>query len=198
MKTELLFDTPAGGPPWSNRLTRMLTVLGVVACLGLLGCGTTAVNPDKPRANTGYVDFYTDSPLELSWEIKRAEPTGGEMRTLFSKFEPVEGTVLRLAVAPGPQRFSVWVMNRVTDGPQTVDASVEDGKVTPIHVTLGSAGTTSVDRKVYGLRPSAKGYARGTKVVTDESEVYRILAEPAPVRPYQPMQQMPYFSAGSK
>jgi len=165
----------------------------VAPLLCLLGCGTPNVNPSAPRANTGYVDFYTDSPLDLSWEIKCSDQ--GELRTIFSEFEPVPGTILRLAAPPGNHKFEVWVMNRVTEGPQTLDVSVENGKVTPVHVTLTSAGKASVDRKVYGFRPSAKGYGRGTKIVTDESSVYQIGAAAENPQAYQQKERMPYYKA---
>ena len=166
------------------------------ATLVITGCSTPAVNPSKPQTNTGYVDFYTDSPMDLSWEIKRADQ--GELQTVYSEFDPVPGTVLRLAAPPGTHKFEVWVMNRVTEGPQSLDVSLEDGKITPVHVTLTSAGKASVDRKVYGFRPSAKGYGRGTKIVTDESSVYKIGAVAESPRPYQQKEQMPYYAAEPK
>jgi hypothetical protein len=89
-------------------------------------------------------------------------------------------------------------MNRVTEGPQSLDVSLEDGKITPVHVTLTSGGKASVDRKVYGFRPSAKGYGRGTKIVTDESAVYKIGAVAESPRTYQQKEQMPYYSAEPK
>jgi len=174
----------------------LLCVATVGVCLSLMGCSTPDINPSKPHANTGYVDFYTDSPMDLSWEIKRSDQ--GEMKTVFSEFDPVPGTILRLASTPGNNKFEIWVMNRVTEGPQSLEVPIEDGKVTPVHVTLTSAGKTSVDRKVYGFRPSAKGYGRGTKIVTDESSVYKIGAVAESARPYQQKEQMPYYSAEAK
>ncbi len=169
-----------------------------LAWLALAGCGTTNVNPPSPRANTGYIDFYTDSDLGLSWEVKRADERTGEMRTVFSEFEPVSGTVLRLAVSPGSYRFQVWFTNRITEGPQTVQVQVADGKVSPVHVTLTPAGATSVDRKVYGFRPSAKGYGRGTKIVSEQNEVFQIGAVAGSPQTYQPKEQMPYWSVAPK
>lgn len=168
----------------------------LLASLVFCGCGTTSVNPSTPHTNTGYVDFYTDSPMDLSWEIKRADQ--GDLQTVYSEFDPVPGTVLRLAAPPGSHKFEVWVMNRVTEGPQSLDVSLEDGKITPVHVTLTSAGKASVDRKVYGFRPSAKGYGRGTKIVSDESSVYKIVAVAESPRTYQQKEQMPYYSAEPK
>jgi hypothetical protein len=175
-----------------------ISFVGTVACLLLAGCSSTEVNPAVPRANTGYVDFYTDSSMDLSWEVKRAGANGGEMQTVYSKYKPVEGTILRLASLPGTYQFQVWVSNRATEGPQTVVVQVAEGSVTPVHVTLTPAGTTSVASKVYGFRPSAKGYGRGTKITTDENDVFKIGADAASPQAYQPRERMPYFSPAAK
>jgi hypothetical protein len=187
---------PRGEARREGNAPHRLMVICLLGTLVLTGCGTPAANPSKPHANTGYVDFYTDSPLDLSWEIKRGDQ--GELQTVFSDFDPVPGTVLRLAGPPGTHKFEVWVMNRVTEGPQSLDVSLEDGKITPVHVTLTSGGKASVDRKVYGFRPSAKGYGRGTKIVTDESAVYKIGAVAESPRTYQQKEQMHYYSAEPK
>ncbi len=172
--------------------------VAAVACLALVGCASPEVNPPKPAAKTGYIDFYTDSGLELFWEIKRAEPPSGEMRTVYSELKPVPGNVLRLGAPPGSYRFQVWFLNCVTEGPQTVEAQVQDGKVTPVHLTLKLTGTTTVDQKVYGFRGSAKGYARGTKIVSEQNEIYQIGAVAEAPQAYQPKERMPYFSPGPK
>src|SRR5215471_16139541 len=113
--------------------------------LFLSGCAAPEQNPASPRANTGYVDFYTDSSLDLSWEVKRFEDQTGTARTIYSKFEPVPGTILRLASPPGKQKFQVWFINRATKGPEIVSVQVEEGKVTPVHVVLTPSGITLVD-----------------------------------------------------
>jgi hypothetical protein len=168
----------------------------VAACLALAGCATTDFNPPAPRTNTGYVDFYTDSSDDLSWEVKRLDEQSREMKTIYFELTPVPGTVLRLPQPPGNHQFQVWFLNCVTQGPQIVRVQVEAGKVTPVHVTLSAAGTTSVDQKVYSFRGSAKGYARGTKITSDQNDVFKIGAEACDPKPYQPKEQMPYFSAG--
>jgi hypothetical protein len=169
-----------------------------LAWLELTGCSTTNVNPPAPRAHTGYVDFYTDSDLGLSWEVKRADDRSGEMRAVFSEFKPVPGTVLRLAAPPGHHRFQVWFTNQATEGPQTVPVEVVDGKVTPVHVTLTPVGSTSVERKDYGFRGSAKGYARGAKIVSQQSAVFQIGAVAGVPGAYGPKEGMPYWSLTAK
>ena len=172
--------------------------LAFAACLIFAGCSTPNVNPPSPRADTGYVDFYTDSSFELMWEVKRADERTGEMRTVFSEFEPVPGTILRLAAPPGAHRFQVWFLNEATEGPQGVEVRVENGKVTPVHVSLEAAGTTSVERKEYGFRGSAKRYGRGTKIVSEQNAVYKIGAVAGVPETYRPKEQMPYFSPEQK
>ena len=184
--------------PHRMRLVVSRRLLVALVAVGVLGCSTPNPNPATPQANMGYVDFFTDSDLGLSWEVKRASQSNGEMETVFSNFKPVDGTVLRLAVTPGNYRFQVWFMNATTEGPQTVEVQVENGKVSPVHITLNPAGTASVDRKVYGFRPSAKGYGHGTKIERDQSVVYRIAAAAEPLQTYRPKEQMSYFSMDSK
>jgi hypothetical protein len=188
-------EQPAGWPAASpGAASRRLSSLPVFALLVVAGCGTPNVNPAAPKANTGYVDFYTEASLELSWEVKLAESKIGKWKTAFSEFNPIEGTILRLAAPAGSQRFQVWFMNRATEGPQIVQVEVENGKVTPVHITLRPAGMTSIDTKVYGFRGSAKGFGRGTKIATDEDPVYRIIAIAANPQPYRMKEQMPYFT----
>lgn len=166
--------------------------------LVISGCSTSSPNPSAPKANTAYVDFYTDSSLDLIWQIKRADSKKGDLRTVFSDYEPVQGTLLRLAAPPGTQQFEVWIVNRITTGPQPVRLQMMDGKITPVHITLTSEGTNYVQTKVYGFRPSAKGYGRGTKITREQEQVYQIgVAVEDPVA-YRVKQQMPYYQPGSK
>ena len=179
-------------------MVKYICLLASVACLVSAGCSTPNVNPSAPRAKTGYVDFYTDSSMGLSWEVRRGSDDAGKMRTVFSDFEPVEGTTLRLAAPPGTHRFQVWFANQVTAGPQTVSVQIVDGKVTPVHVTLTPTGTTSVVGKDYEYRPTARGTRRVTKVVTDPNVVFQIGAVPGTPQAYQAKEQMPYFSSHSE
>ncbi len=173
-------------------------LLAAVACILVPGCSTPDVNPSTPRPDTGYVDFYTDSDESLSWEIKRASESGGEMRKVFSEFKPVQGNILRLAAPAGSHRFEVWFLNRVTQGPQPVTVTVENRKVTPVHVTLAPIGTVTVESKVYGFRPSTRGYARGTKFVAEPNQAFQIGAVAGAAQTYQPKERMSYFSAQAK
>jgi hypothetical protein len=176
------------------RPARVFFCLPALLLLLSAGCSTTNINPPAPRANTGYVDFYTDSNQGLSWEIKRADGQTGEMRTVFSEFKPPPGNILRLAAPPGAHRFEVWFSNQVTTGPQTVQVQVADAKVTPVRVTLTPAGSTLVDSKSYEYRPTARATRRVTKVVTEPQRTFQIGLVAAPPRDYALKERMPYFS----
>jgi len=175
-------------------MTGAVRFLAPLACLALAGCHTADLNPPAPRANTGYVDFYTDKNLDLSWEIKRASEKTGELRTAFSEFDPPAENILRLAAPAGKHRYSVWFKNVASTGPQLVVVEVTNGMVTPVHVTLKRSGTTSVESKQYSFRGSAKGYGRGAKFTSEEHAVFDISAAAGNPQDYQPKQRMPYFS----
>jgi hypothetical protein len=170
--------------------------LGILGCLLLVGCASPSNNPSSPQAKTGYVDFYTDSDMNLSWEVKRADEDNGTMRTVFSDYKPIEGNTLRVATSPGSHRFQVWFTNQATEGPEQLQVQVEDGKVTPVHIALTPGSSATVDRKVYGFRPSAKGYGRGTKIKSDPIAIYKIEAAAQSSAVYQPKERMPYFVLG--
>jgi hypothetical protein len=165
-----------------------------VMCLVFVGCGTANVNPVSPRANTGYVDFYTDSNLALSWEVKRTDESTGKSSIVFSDFKPLQTSVLRLASPPGKYRFQVWFMNKVTDGPEIVEVQIESGKITPVHLTLTAAGSGTVVNRTYGISSYARGYRYGTTVEKQESEMLKISLNAQDARDYEPKERMPYFA----
>ena len=175
-----------------------LRLLPAFVCLLVAGCSTPDVNPQSPRANTGYVDFYTDSNLALSWKVKRADAQGGELRPVFSEFTPVQGNILRLAAAPGRYRYEVWFSNEVTTGAQTVLVQVAGGQITPVHVTLTPAGSTSVESKSYEYRPTARATRRVTRISSGQEEVFQISAVAEGPQPYQTKDRMPYYSPSTK
>ena len=179
-------------------MTNGIRFLAALACLVTAGCSTPDVNPASPRANTGYVDFYTDSSQGLSWEVKRGDAQTGEMRTVFSEFKPVSGNILRLATPAGNHRFEVWFSNQVTTGPQTVLVQVANARVTPVHVTLTPAGSTSVDSQSYVYRPTVKATRRVSKFVSGQQQTFQIGVVAAGLRDYQPKERMPYFAPVSK
>ena len=175
-------------------MTASKCVFLVVALAGLLnGCGTPDVNPALPRARSGYVDFYTDSPLGLSWKVKRAAEPNGPLRAVFSQFEPVAGNILRLATPPGTWQFEVWFSNEVTTGPQKVEVTVADGKVTPVRVSLQPEGNILIENKSFAYRSTARATRRVSKISTEEQENFRIVTNPGSPQDYHVKEQMSYF-----
>ena len=172
----------------------LLVASGITVCL--LGCSSANVNPSLPKAHTGYVDFYTDSDLDLSWQIKRA--ADDRMRPVFSEFNPIFGNILRLATPAGNHRFEVWFINCFTTGPQTIEVQVNETCVTPVHVTLTGAGSTSAQSTSYEYRPTARATRRVQRTTTSEKETFQIGLTAADPQPYQPKERMPYFSSEPK
>jgi len=172
-------------------MNRML----LFAAVGLLvtGCASPNVNPPQARANTGYVDFYADSSGELSWQVARFDDHTQGFRSVFSKFEPPPGRVLRLAFPPGHYRMRVTFMNCVVREPGLVEVEVKDGMITPVRVQLTEAGETTVQTKQTSVGGTAYGrYGRRTRFSSDEAATYRVSAEAKPSVPYQVKERMPY------
>jgi hypothetical protein len=166
--------------------------------LVLAGCRSADVNPRVPHADTGYVDFYTDSNEELSWEVKWKQGQAGKWKTAFSQFEPPSGNILRLAAPAGTHQFQVWFINEVTTGPQDANIRVENGKITPVHVTLKPAGLANIDNTSYEYRPTARATRRVTRLTTQQQQVFQILLTPAAPQDYQTKQRTPYCSPEPK
>ncbi len=171
---------------------RSLKSVAALVCLLSAGCGAPDVNPAAPRANTGYVDFYTDSALGLSWQIKRADGTG-QMHKAFLDYSPTPGNIVRLAAPAGTHRFEVWFNNRFTTGPQTVVVEVANAMVTPVHVSLNTGGSSSVRTESYEYRNTRRGTRQVATSETEDKQTFQIgLASSSPA-PYQPKERMPYY-----
>lgn len=168
----------------------------VLIVLCLVGCGSPNVNPSKPHNSTGYVDFYTDSDLVLSWEVRRGAEQSKDLRTVFNEFDPIVGNILRLAAPAGTYRFQVWFINRLTTGPQSVTVQVADGKVTPVHVTLSSKGTSDVTTTTrYVYRTTVRATRAVPIISTGPQTTYQIGLTAAAPQDYQPKEQTAYYVA---
>lgn len=170
----------------------------VAACSLIWGCGTPDVNPPASRTDTGYVDFYTDTVTDLFWDVKRASESGAELDTVFVEYKPLPGNILRLAAPPGRYRFQIWFSNEITTGPQSVEVPVENGQVTPVHVTLTPAGSVLVESTSYRYRPTARATRRVSRIASNEEQTLRIDAKAAPPEPYRPKERMPYWASKSE
>jgi hypothetical protein len=168
--------------------------LAAISVLIFSGC-TTLVNPHPPSplANTGFVDLYCESMTNLSWDVFRLDQKSRKMKPAYSKYAPLPGNVLRVRSPAGSQLFRVNIFNKANRGPAEIIVAVEDGKVTPVKLTLEHIERTAVDQKEYAFRGSAKGYLRGTKIVTVQNDIVRILANAEAPQPYRPKAQMDYW-----
>jgi len=175
-----------------------LRFLALLACLVCAGCSTPDVNPSAPRAKKGYVDFYTDTNEDLSWDVKRANQQTGELHTAFWEFKTLPGNILRLAVPAGTNRFEVWFNNEFTTGPQNVLVPVAKAKVTPVHVTLAPAGTTAVQTQSFVYRSTAHATRRVTRIGSQQQQVFCIGLVASVPQDYQPKERMSYFAQPAK
>jgi hypothetical protein len=157
------------------------------------GCASANVNPPAPRANTGYVDFYSTTDAEVCWEVRDGGDSGNDFRTVFSDVKPVQGDVLRLPFKPGHHRLRITFLNRAILKPAQADVFVENEKITPLRVILTEGGATTVLSKqtTMGGTPSGRG-GRRVKINSEESALFTISAVADAAVPYQPKEQMPY------
>jgi len=173
----------------------MSTWLPAIAALTLLatGCATSNVNPPEARANTGYVDFHAEAATDLCWEVTRFDERGQDFQRVFSAFDPPTVGILRRAFPPGRHRLRVTFLNRVITQPAEVELEIQDGRITPVRVSLTEAGTTMVESKEVNRGGTARGHhGRRTKIDSDETAMYRLSAAAAPAVAYQPKERMSY------
>ena len=174
---------------------KIIQFLLLVALLALWasGCATQNVNPPQARANAGYVDFHADSSGELNWDVARFDDRTQSFKSVFSELKPPPHEILRLAFAPGRHRLRVTFLNRVITKPAEIEVEVQDGKITPVRVTLTAAGTVLVETRDVSHGGTAKGrYGRRTKYSSDESVMYGLSAVADPPVDYQVKERMPY------
>jgi hypothetical protein len=162
----------------------------LVWSLVFTGCVSNNVNPAMAQRETGYVEFFTEKPEELSWEVRRFDGVNQRWITIYSNFEPIHERALRIALRPGSYLLEVRINNVVTDGPARVKVDVTEGMITPVLVDLESLGRASKPKKEVVVTPPVRGYDRGAKISDNEPEKYRIGTKPRPSVPYQPIEQM--------
>jgi hypothetical protein len=157
------------------------------AALLVSGCASPNVNPLHARANTGYVDFHADASPDLSWEVARFDEGTQAFHKVFSELDPPAGGFLRLAFAPGRHRLRITFLNRVISSPAEIEVEVQDGKITPVHVTLTESGTALVDRKTQNVGSSVLGrHGMRTKLISGTTPMYVVAAVADAPAAYQP------------
>jgi hypothetical protein len=164
----------------------------VLLTLLAFGCATSGVNPDRPDASAGYVDFYTDANMGFAWDVREAALTGGDFELVFSDLEPVGGNILRLPFTPGRHRLRITLLNRVVTKPANIDITVESGRVTPVRIVLAEAGSTVVVSKKTIMGGTGSRSGRQTDTRRDESTMYALSTTADSPVSIQPVQQMPY------
>ena len=170
------------------RIVKICPALAVA----LLGCASPDVNPRTPKANTGYVDFYSPTKDALYWDVKRSKSANG-YKTVFSKLNSVDAGVLRLAFSPGRHKFRVTFLNRVINKPVEIEVDVQNGKITPVRITLTEGRNVVVQSSVQVRGGSAYGRnGQRIKVVSDESVMYDVSAVAGAPEDYQRRERMPY------
>ena len=175
--------------PQAAAMSRLrMAVIAVV--LFAQGCASTDVNPRVAQPRTGYVDFYADDSSGLCWQIQRLEPDQLNGKTIFEEFKPRTNDILRLAFAPGTYRFAVTFLNRAIIEPGTAIVSVEDGKVTPVQVTLEETGKALIETRQERMGASYARTGRTTKVRASEGATFRVAAEAEHPMAYRPKEAL--------
>jgi len=180
--------TPFGAAAMkTNEIIKCLLVLAMA--LLLPGCATKNVNPPQARAHTGYVDLHASPPGGLSWEVSCHDDRAQAFKRVFSELKPPAGGILRLAFAPGHHRLRITFLNRVVAEPVEISVEVEDGKITPVHITLTDVGSASVRTTDVGWGATAKGlYGRRVTIGDTETAAYVLSAAAETPLDYQPKQ----------
>ena len=170
----------------SSSASVFLLLLGALLALVVAGCATANVNPAQAQTNTGYVDFRAISADPLSWEVARFDEGDQSFHRVFSKAEPPAGGCLRLRFVPGSYRLRITFLNRVVAKPAEVTVEVQDGKITPVQVTLTTAGVASVRTEETRVGNTARGYyGRSTRIGSDETTMFDLTAVAGTPMPYQ-------------
>jgi hypothetical protein len=89
--------------------------------------------------------------------------------------------------------LQVTFLNRVIVKPVEVEVQVQDGRITPVRVTLTAAGVSLVrtrEENVGGV--GSRRYGRHAKIGADETARYDIAAVVESPVAYQPKGLMPY------
>jgi hypothetical protein len=162
-------------------------MIAVAVC----GCAVSDVNPRVAKAKTGYVDFYADNDDGLCWQVQRLGKDERRGRILFEEFRPRTNDVLRLAFAPREYRLGISFLNRAVTEPGVVNVVVEEGKITPVRVTLLETGKTLTQTKDVRVGSTFYGrYGRSTKIRTSEGATFRVEAEAQTAVGYEPKDRL--------
>jgi hypothetical protein len=142
------------------------------------------VNPHTAQPDTGYIDIFDPEGRAFSWDIKDVR----QHRSLYTEYKP-QSEIIRLSLSPGSYDLSIRILNTAISEPATVHVQVRDGQLTPVKVRLSGEGTTQIERK---HTPLPGHYTRRTKIIADETQIFRLDGDVLPSIPYRPREQVPY------
>lgn len=170
---------------------RSLITCWLIAGIGLMagGCASPNVDPAKAQHGMGYVDFYADDADNLYWDVTDLKTN----KKVYYEFDPLKEPILRVALKPGQYELQVTFSNHIIETPGTAEVDVQEGKITPVTVTLLPSDTALFKTKTTGWGSTYFGvYGRRTMINDHPSPSYEVALEPRPPLPYQPKAQMPY------
>lgn len=186
----------------SKRATRVhQTGLAVLTGLGLVlaGCAGPDVNPAQPRASMGYVDFHATTTNELTWQVSRFDTVTKDFQPIYSSFDPPRVGIVRLALGPGEYRLKIELLNRLTTGAVDVEVKVENGKITPVRLTVVRAGSGEVETVETNVGGTLYGrYGRNTHISDDAETEYRISGAVEEAVAYRVKGEMPYARSSNQ
>jgi hypothetical protein len=177
---------------WSSAGKPGCWICFVLGMLWLMnsGCASKNVNPSSPKTQTGYVDLIGDDP-DHWWQVD--EVKAGSTNRVFVRYKPLEEHVLRLAFPPGTHKLSVRILNHTILEPGTIDVDVQDGKITPVHLTLIESGKTLTENRQVRVGGTVYGrYGRGTRIRAGEAVLYQVDLKSETQLTYQSKKDMPY------
>ena len=146
MKLWAICRWPANNPnqimPASESIVRWFCFTLSLASLLAFGCASQNVNPPKPQAHTGYIDFIADED-DLSWHVQQVDKSG-KLKDVIAHYSPLNDRILRLAFKPGQYQLRVTFFNHIVKEPGVVDLEVKAGLIPPVRVQFAEAGTTFI------------------------------------------------------
>jgi hypothetical protein len=120
--------------------------------------------------------------------VPRYDERAQEFESVYSELKPPQDGILRLAFAPGSYRLRITFLNRVIESPADIEVQVQDGRITPVRVTMTESGAAQVPTSEW-----VRGRFGGrNKHGSNGTISYRLSAEAGPSAAYQPKDQTSY------
>jgi hypothetical protein len=180
-----------------RQLIRWVCFISSLLGLFAAGCASQNVDPAKPHAHTGYIDFVAEDD-DLSWQVDRLDKTD-KPKEVFVQYSPLNDRILRLAFAPGQYQLRVTFLNRVVKEPGVVDVEVKAGTISPVRVSFDELGATLMSTRSTQASGTFYGrFGRATRLRENEVMKYRVKLEREQDVPYVIKKETPYAKAPGK